>query len=405
MCHALPGGRTRLAALFVSVTLAAAAASQARGQGDDPAPPADHPVDRAVQVLEQLDTSLVSIDYAGLPLEHVLVDLGRQMSVPLHADWLSLELLGIKRDTPIAFRLDNVPLSTALAGLLLDMGTEFDRPSFEYHEGRIVITTLDATARMRMIATYNIRDLLADETLVDRLEREAPLPTISQESGESGSEDDISRNETEDEGEVPALARRTPGEALLDLIADHVDPEAWLEYGGNRAKITEHEGVLLVSAPASLHKKLRDAIEQLRRAIPSHVWLDAAVLTIPERNYQSLVRKHRRGTTGLARAMMREPSASIAWRARAASVAIGTEYVGQVESDGSMVRVAVTPELAPDTQMLRLIVDASVQSGDHKASVTTSANCPDRSSAAILELAGQADDDVLRFVVLVPRTG
>jgi len=402
MCHALPGGRTRLAALFVSMTLAAAAASQTRGQADSPAQPADHPVDRAVQVLEQLDTNLVSIDYAGLPLEHVLVDLGRQMPVPLHADWLSLELLGIKRDTPIALRLDNVPLSTALAGLLLDMGTEFDRPSFEYHEGRIVITTLDATARVRMVATYNIRDLLADETLVDRLEREAPLPTIAH---ESGNDDDTSQDETEDEGEVPALARRTPAEALLDLIADHVDPEAWLEYGGNRAKITEHQGVLLVSAPATLHKKLREAIEQLRRAIPSNVWLDAAVLTIPERNYQSLVRKHRQGTIGLARAMMREPSASIAWRARAASVAIGTEYVGQAESDGSTVRVAVTPELAPDTQMLRLSVDASVQSGDHKASVATSANCPDRSSAAIVELSGQGEDDMLRFVVLVPRTG
>ncbi len=401
MYHGLSGDRTRLVALFVSMTFAGASASRAVAQDDALAPPVDHPVDRAVQVLEHLDQSLVSIDYAGLPLEHVLVDLGRQMSAPLHADWLSLELLGIERDTPIALRLDNVPLSTVLAGLLLDMGTEFDRPSFEYHEGRIVITTLDATARMRMVATYNIRDLLADETLVERLEREAPLPTIAQD----GAQGDDTAEDASEENETPALTRRTPSEALLDLIADHVDPEAWLEYGGNRAKITEHQGVLLVSAPATLHKKLREAIEQLRRAIPSNVWIDAALLTIPERDYQSLVRRHRQGTIALARAMMRESSASTAWRARAASVAIGTQYVGQAEADDSAVRVAVTPELAPDTQMLRLSVEASIKYGDRNASVVTSANCPDRSSAAILELSGQGDDDLLRFVVLIPRTG
>ena len=40
-------------------------------------------------------------------------------------------------------------------------------------------------------------------------------------------------------GDVPPPDPCTPGEELMLLITEHVDPDAWLEMGGSRALVTE----------------------------------------------------------------------------------------------------------------------------------------------------------------------
>ena len=130
-------------------------------------------------------------------------------------------------------------------------------------------------------------------------------------------------------------------------------------------------------------------------------------MTIPDSAYRGLVRKHREATVGLARAMIRHEDTQVIWRSRAASVAIDEKYTARSENDGSSVDLAITPTLDPESQMLRLVVDATISRGGGLASsVTTSANCPDRNSAAVLEVPSTGGDGGdLRFVVLIPRTG
>lgn len=376
----------------------------------------------AIRQLDELDWVVLSVDYQDEPLERIMADLDQRMPVELRADWPALKRIGVRGHERVSFRLSNASAATVLAGLTLVLGDEFEHPIFEAHGGQIVLSTLAMTAAMQLVDVYDVRDLLADGRAVERLRAELPLPAPpvspeasperpaedARETGPQREPDSGSAPQTQEAGEVerllgdvPSTRLLSPGEELLRLISDHVDPEAWIQFGGSRAKISERNGVLMVTAPPTTHRRLREALRLLRLTIPSSISLDAAIVDLPAVRLTALGRRHQRGTAALAEAILAAAEATIRWRT-VAVVSIGS--VLEVESgwDDVVASLRLRPSFDVETGRLSLAVEASLRlDADHRR-VSTTASFAHRRGGAVIELPPARPSDIRRLLVLIP---
>jgi len=381
----------------------------------------------AIRQLDELDWVVLSVDYQDEPLERIMADLDQRMPVELRADWPALKRIGVRGHERVSFRLSNASAATVLAGLTLMLGDEFEHPIFEAHGGQIVLSTLAMTAAMQLVDVYDVRDLLADGRAVERLRAELPLPAPpevspepspeasperpaedARETGPQREPDSGSAPQTQEAGEVerllgdvPSTRLLSPGEELLRLISDHVDPEAWIQFGGSRAKISERNGVLMVTAPPTTHRRLREALRLLRLTIPSSISLDAAIVDLPAVRLTALGRRHERGTAALAEAILAAAEATIRWRT-VAVVSIGS--VLEVESgwDDVVASLRLRPSFDVETGRLSLAVEASRRlDADHRR-VSTTASFAHRRGGAVIELPPARPSDIRRLLVLIP---
>ena len=377
----------------------------------------------AIRQLDELDWVVLSVDYQDEPLERIMADLDQRMPVELRADWPALKRIGVRGHERVSFRLSNASAATVLTGLTLVLGDEFEHPIFEAHGGQIVLSTLVMTAAMQLVDVYDVRDLLADGRAVERLRAELPLPAPpelppeasperpaedARETGPQREPDSGSAPQTQEAGEVerllgdvPSTRHLSPGEELLRLISDHVDPEAWIQFGGSRAKISERNGVLMVTAPPTTHRRLREALRLLRLTIPSSISLDAAIVDLPAVRLTALGRRHERGTAALAEAILATAEATIRWRT-VAVVSIGS--VLEVESgwDDVVASLRLRPSFDVETGRLSLAVEASLRlDADHRR-VSTTASFAHRRGGAVIELPPARPSDIRRLLVLIP---
>ena len=378
----------------------------------------------AIRRLDKLDRVVLSVDYQDEPLARIMTDLDQRMPVELRADWPALKRIGVRGHERVSFRLSNASAATVLAGLTLVLGDEFERPIFEAHGGQIVLSTLAMTAAMQLVDVYDVRDLLADGRAVERLRAELPLPASpeappevsperpaedARETGPQREPDSGSAPQTQEAGEVerllgdvPSTRPLSPGEELLRLISDHVDPEAWIQFGGSRAKISERNGVLMVTAPPTTHRRLREALRLLRLTIPSSISLDAAIVDLPAVRLTALGRRHERGTAALAEAILATAEATVRWRT-VAVVSIGS--VLEVESgwDDVVASLRLRPSFDRETGRLSLAVEASLRlDADHRR-VSTTASFAHRRGGAVIELPPARPSDIRRLLVLIVR--
>ncbi len=372
----------------------------------------------ATRLLDELDRVVLSVDYQDERLERIMADLDQRMPVELRADWPALKRIGVRGHERVSFRLSNASAATVLAGITLVLGDEFEHPIFEAHGGQIVLSTLAMTAAMQLVDVYDVRDLLADGRAVERLRAElrppAPPeatpdrpPEDAPETGprsepDSGSAPQPEATEVERLlADVPSTRPLSPGEDLLRLISDHVDPEAWIQFGGSRAKISERNGVLMVTAPPTTHRRLREALRLLRLTIPSSISLDAAIVDLPAVRLTALGRRHERGTAALAEAILATAEATVRWRT-VAVVSIGS--VLEVESgwDGVVASLRLRPSFDRETGRLSLAVEASLRlDADHRR-VSTTASFAHRRGGAVIELPPARPSDIRRLLVLIP---
>lgn len=396
--------------------------------------PAEYGLEDAIAALSDLESTTLSVEYEYVELKDVLADLAVRLGTPVHGDWPTLNRLGVYDDDEISFSLSRGKASTVLAGLTIMLGDEFERPTFEYHAGRLVLTSFQATAAMRLTDSYDLRDLIRNDKVVAQLRQTLPepyqpdpAPDQSPASGEDGSgavhqggdpgkptsptDDDDREDPDEPEWkmlDLPEVDMRdaaipaTPGEELIALITEHVDPEAWINYGGSIALISERDGLALVSAPPSLHRKLRDAITRLRRLNPTGVAIEAAIIDVPRSDIEILARRHDRSSNRYARALMRADESVLLWSAET-SASIGESAEIESKAGTASIMLSVTPQLDEETGNLGLEVAARMSHEDDVRSIRTVAAIPHRNGAAILELPAARPVETVRLLVLLPR--
>lgn len=366
--------------------------------------PASDELERAMTVLQSADESRLAIDVRDEPLVQALAEIGAQMPVPVRADWKALQRLGVREDATITLRLRGVAGLAGLASLALGLGDEFERPVFETDGSGMVLTSINGAATMRVTGVYDVRDLLTNAALVQHLRETAPMmdgPAVgdgtADEQPPNAQPSDSASTKTD-----PQQVRLTPGEQLVLLITDHIDPEAWINFGGDRGKISERDGLIVLTAAPMVHWRFRSALERLRAADPRSLAIEAVIVELPRAAFNRLSQMHSVGSAGLAAAVRADAEASVLWRS-GDPVMLDKNLEAESVTGDTKVRVVIEPTFDREKGTVNLAVDAVVDTQSDQRRVKTTIAITSDSAAVPIELPASGAAPKIRMLVLTMR--
>lgn len=117
----------------------------------------------------------------------------------------------------------------------------------------------------------------------------------------------------------------------MRLILDHVDPDAWYGYGGDRARVDLLGEVVLVTASPSIHRDIVALIEQLRDLQKSPATLEAALLELPVERLDQLHRRYGASGSALVQTMVLDRTVRVLWRR---TLAVTAEHEASLRIEG-----------------------------------------------------------------------
>ncbi len=377
------------------LTLLLAAATQAQTT----------PLDEAFTLLDQMSTTSLEVSYDEAPLREVLADLNDRSSIPARADWRTLDRLGVTPDAPISLHQRHGSISNLFSAIVLQLGDEFDRPTWEIHAGLVVLTSPEATAPMSLTDIYDIRSLLQDESTLQRLQSEQPALQPPPDPAEKLSDDspDQLENKESEESESAGFTPLTPGEELMRLISYHIDPDAWVEFGGTNAKISERNGLLFITAPPRTHRRFRHALDRLRQMNPTALSVEARIVDVPRTTVERLSRRYGKSSRRFVLSILREEKTLNIWRA---DLIVALDQKGEIETtdDETEFRLSLQPHQDAESGLLSLQINAQTKQGADQRQIKTEITLPTPDSIIVLELppAHPEEDGTLRLLLILP---
>ena len=267
----------------------------------------DSPQNKAV--IQSIRSQRVPIDFQGNAFEQVVRFYESVTGLDIYVDWKSLELVGIERDDEVDLSLAEVSIETALTRTLEQLGDGIETPRYAIQDGILTIASDEALRRNRVIAIYDIRDLLFEVPYFDNAPDFSLDDAFSQGgtggggqggggggggfgggSGGGGGGGGGGRGGGGGGGGSGSLfgnpdeVDRTDREelilAILDIIQENVDREGWDAFGGDTGKIQELNGNLIITNTPENHRSIEGLLAKLREIRAIQINMEARVLSV-----------------------------------------------------------------------------------------------------------------------------
>lgn len=223
--------------------------------------PVNTPAERAEQRSARpvLNRPIPELRLQGVSLIDALDFLRDTTGANIHVNWRALEEAGISKDAPVTTRLTNVPLRKALSYVLAEAAAGQSDLTWYVEGGVIEVTTRDLADRVMITRVYTVEDLLME--VPDFVGPQFDLQNASQQAtsggggGGGGGQSLFGSNNGSAGGEQTRVTKDERGEGLVQLITETVRPDIWRANGGP-ASIRHFRGMLIVTAPRSVHEAI-----------------------------------------------------------------------------------------------------------------------------------------------------
>jgi general secretion pathway protein D len=291
----------------------------------------------------------ILVDFKSRPLTEVVRTLSDMTGILIHVDQASLAADGISSELPVTLSLPSqISLQSALNIILNSQNLDF-----VVRNEVLMITSAKNTAQANVSRTYNVRDLVlpipnfvtdynsgmggalrsAYETIGRGLVAQTnPMPGVSPQTQLASASIDPNapvlgqlNNQGANAGIPPqalwgsrggfggngpqygagnmgglppTMAGPTPlqggaviadFDTLMNLIQQTIDPESWLQAGGNNT-INQYPATLsiVVSAPQTTHERITDLLESLRRLQDLQVTIEVKFITLSDNFFERI---------------------------------------------------------------------------------------------------------------------
>ena len=265
-------------------------------------------------VLAQIKRTRFQIDFPNIAFEGVVNFMHQVSGVKLYVDWPALELLGVDRESPIQLELAEVPMDIALDRVLEQLGEEPDHPAWAVQDGMLLISSLEALQKRKVLVVYDVRDIIM------------PIPDFNNAptldlgnfgggggglggggqgggqgggfgggggggggfggggqggggqggGGQGGGGPDY--GELEDENL----------DKLKTIIRDNVDTEGWREYGGEVSRMEDFNKNLVITSTPHNHIEVGALLRMLREARSILINVEARFLEVDTDWYEEI---------------------------------------------------------------------------------------------------------------------
>ncbi|MBL8879412.1 MAG: hypothetical protein JNG88_09865 [Phycisphaerales bacterium] len=239
--------RSRSQIIVLVCALPAIAAAQVVVSSSDSAPSAPRPD----ATLRLLNTRIPEIDFRETPLGSALEVITAFFDGNVVIRWQELSSAGIADDKPISMRLRNCTLSYALWLVLSEAGGADALLAYRASANTLLISTDADLGREMITKVYDVSDLLISARRFSNAPR---LDTSAISSGGSGA-GASALQPVEDNASDAAPADQTRVAELAELIRNTVEPDSWVENGG-QGRIAVWQNSLVIHNKLAVHQAI-----------------------------------------------------------------------------------------------------------------------------------------------------
>lgn len=254
-----------MARLIFTMVVVAMCAAQAFAQSG-------RVVDPRSEALERL-AKRVNVDLQDARLEDVVQFLATIGSIEFDPAWEDdTGREGLDKDAMVSIRASNLPILSILERILDKTGDTFSGNTWQLTpDGLVEIGPKSRLNDGATLKVYDIQDLLFEVnnyTSVPELDLDAAVQQSQGGGGGGGGGQSIFEDDEEDT--EPRLSPEEQAQRLIDLIVETIEPDQWLDNGGDGASVRFYKGTLLVRAPDYIHRQL-GGYDFWPRAVPRRV--------------------------------------------------------------------------------------------------------------------------------------
>jgi len=235
--------------LTIAFALAGPATTYAQAQS------AARPVDPRRETLARM-MKPISIELVDARLEDVMAFIEDVTGAPLDVIWQDDRRAdGLDPDIEVSVKVENVTALTLLERVLDKARLDaFSEATWQLSKtGELEVGPKSALNRKAFVKLYDINDLLFD------IPSFTEFPTLDLDSvlgqGQGGGgQGSIFEDEGDEEGERETRQERIA--EITDIIITTIEPEQWVDNGGDAASVREYNGSLLIRAPDYMHREI-----------------------------------------------------------------------------------------------------------------------------------------------------
>lgn len=225
-----------------------------------------------------LNKAVAQVEMSDVPFERFIEWLEAQTQANVVVQWRAIEESGaLPRDYPINLKLRNVSLARVLD--LVFASVRDLEISYSIDDGVLVIGPVESLDRRQLLVVYDVRDLLEGIAAgyPSSASGQSGAPANTDGPSNRGNDSWINRNrgsaaqETTATGGAATVVSVTNAAGagtraqseLCSLVLYTVRPEGW-DANGGRSAMRFINDTLVVRAPKSVHRELRELLEGLR---------------------------------------------------------------------------------------------------------------------------------------------
>lgn len=239
------------------------------------------------RVLAALEQKRIPVTFQDNTLREVVEFIETVAQINIDVDWDSLEEISIDRETPITLKLSNVPLSTVLDRVMSkvsDGGFGGDRADWAVMDGILTIASDEQIRRNTSLHIYDLRDLVVE---IPNFE-DAPTLDLNAvlQSGQGGGGRSPFRNiQTDDRERIPLEERL---EVIIDIVVQNVDPDGWQQNGGSTGRISQLNGMLIITNTPKNHRAIQGLLSKLREVRAMQINIETRFLLVAQDFFEEI---------------------------------------------------------------------------------------------------------------------
>lgn len=240
--------------------------------------------DRAV--LAKLRDTRMPVDLKENAFEDVVAFMGQTAQIDIDVDWESLADIGVDPDTPVSLRLRDATVETMLDRVVAKVSDPDLPAGWAIQDGIVTIASDEVLRKNTVLEIYDIRDLLF---VVPRFDNapEFDLSSALQSSGGGGGGGGSSPfQNANDDGEDINLEDRV--QEIVDLIQSNIDPDGWVDLGGDTSSITQLNGNFVITTTPRNHRAIIGLLGKLRAVRALQINVEARFLTVSQDFFEQI---------------------------------------------------------------------------------------------------------------------
>jgi hypothetical protein len=196
----------------------------------------------------------ITINFQDQRLEDVIDFIGEMSGARIEPMWIDdRHPDGLDKDELITLQVQDVPLLTLLERVLEQAQSDFSENTWQLTKtGEIQAGPKERLNKYKRVEIYDINDLLLILPNYDEVP-DLDLQSVLQ-SNQGGGGQSPFRDDQQQDLDLPTKQERA--EEVEDLVLALVEPEQWLDNGGNGGSLRYWQGTLIVNAPDYMHRAM-----------------------------------------------------------------------------------------------------------------------------------------------------